>query len=143
MRYASFFRQFYCYDTINPSLSQDIIPTKNLFLSKQYFSFNPFVPNVPLMFKGLENACTGNKWVKMVQSYQQNSFLLTNKNGSKFTAITSSKKISPQKHNQFQLLTNVSILQKLVMIYSANRLNDFHMITRLLLNKFNNETRFG
>ena len=41
------------------------------------------------------------------------------------------------------LLTNVSILQKLVMIHGANWLNGFHMITRLLLNKFNNETNFG
>ena len=29
------------------------------------------------------------------------------------------------------------------MIYGANWLNGFHMITRLLLNKFNNETHFG
>ena len=41
------------------------------------------------------------------------------------------------------LLTNVSILQKPVMIHGANWLNGFHMITRLLLNKFNNETHFG
>lgn len=40
-------------------------------------------------------------------------------------------------------LLTVSILQKPVMIYGANRLDGFHMITRLFLNKFNNETHFG